>query len=229
VYVYGEDEFGREDYDFAWVFVINLWMNGGGYLAVGDTAQISLGIDPGYSMIGTGRATLKALSGGNKIIVWDGGTQVSLPHTWNLWRYVPSTLYVHANEPSDSLNDVVLEWSYDYWGPTIDSETINFTTYSTDVPITVELEDPKVNGVRSGLDESSLWFSLNQERIPNSELTLERTLEEVDGEQILAKLKVTYIPPRVKLIVPGTNTVQIIIYDMVMNLMEPVLTTFIMP
>jgi len=247
------DDEGATNWDWARVYVVKVNIDGGGYVVLNDDddnnsgypdkdesgpitgendlVPIYLSVDPPDA---PGSVILRALSGGEKIKVWyeqTKQTQVTLPATWAPSRGVPSTLWVEGFAISSSLNDIELEFSYKYYTsqPAVDSDTIQFTVYSTEVPIIVELEDPKVNEVRSGLDEDSLCFWLNDERIPNSELTLEHTYEQVDGEQVLAKLKVTYIPPRAKLIIPGTNEVAASIADKVFNLMEPVVTTFDMP
>jgi len=93
------------------------------------------------------------------------------------------------------------------------------------VNITVNLEDPQVNGVRSGLDESTLRFELNGVVIPNSSLTIGRTYELIDGENVLTNMSISYHPSGSELTF-GTNTVKVDIDDMVDNHMPQLVQTF---
>jgi hypothetical protein len=101
---------------------------------------------------------------------------------------------------------------------------------ATVVPaINIDIEDPKVNDVRSGLNESTLVVTLNGNTISKQRLTLTRTYETIDGEQVLVKLHVLYVPATSELRTSGNNTVTVDIDDMVENHMEQVTATFQIP
>jgi hypothetical protein len=106
---------------------------------------------------------------------------------------------------------------------------VEIEVYIVKVDIVVDLEDQEVNGVRSGLKEDSLKFELNGTTIPYSSLTLQPTMETVDGDQITTKLKVTYTPLCSELNLPGSNTVKVDIDDRVDNHMDQITISFKLP
>jgi hypothetical protein len=108
------------------------------------------------------------------------------------------------------------------WDKTIDVTVV-------EVELQATLEDQEVNGVRSGLDETTLVFQLNGTAIPNASLSLTKTTETIDGVTVLTKLIIEYSPSCSELLIPGTNTVQVDIDDMVENHMTPLYTTFDVP
>jgi len=69
---------------------------------------------------------------------------------------------------------------------------------------------------------------LNDVQVGAGDLALERTWADMDGQQVLATLKITYKPPREKLR-SGQNTVTVNIKDKVKNAMDPISSAFNMP
>lgn len=91
--------------------------------------------------------------------------------------------------------------------------------------ITVNLTDPLVNGVRSGLDVDTLRFELNGNVIDHSNLTILPTYDSIETD-ILTDLTVKYVPLSSELNLLGTNTVKVDIDDMVDNHMDQIELTF---
>ena len=139
VYVEVEDDEGATGTDYAKAHVIRVTLDGGGYLALNDLAQISLSIEPSYPTLDTGDKVLRALSGGDNIKVWyDSQRQqeCQLPRSWGFdgrWQGGPSELWVEGITTSSSLDDVVLELSYEYESSKIDSDTTEFTIFDAHV------------------------------------------------------------------------------------------------
>ncbi|MBM4046263.1 MAG: hypothetical protein FJ279_14225 [Planctomycetes bacterium] len=116
---------------------------------------------------------------------------------------------------------------YSVAGQTYTASPVEFMS-NMPVTIRLELQDPEVNGVRSGLDEATLAVMLNDVQVGAGDLALERTWADMDGQQVLAKLKLTYKPSREKLR-SGQNTVTVNIKDKVKNAMNPISSAFNMP
>jgi len=118
VYLRVQDNEGMLSYydDSCKVYVVDVDFSGGGYVALNNVAEISLGFDPSYPTLNSGKARLEAVSGGNKITVWyeqTKETQVTLPKEWLFSRLPPpQTLWVEGIETSSSLNDVQLKLSF---------------------------------------------------------------------------------------------------------------------
>ncbi|NKB24541.1 MAG: hypothetical protein GKR87_09250 [Kiritimatiellae bacterium] len=75
--------------------------------------KIELDLDP--TTLANGALVLSAVSGGNKIRIWNEtkGTEMSLPWTWDVGTdVIPSTLYVEGIEASASHRDVELRLRY---------------------------------------------------------------------------------------------------------------------
>lgn len=69
------------------------------------------------------------------------------------------------------------------------------------------------------LSPATLNFKWNGQVVPASGLQIKRTTEEVEGETLLTRLDIFYVPSEV--VCPGTNTVTISIDDKVGNKLEP--------
>jgi len=118
--------------------------------------------------------------------------------------------------------------AYTREGRTYEVPPVEFMSYAA-VTIQLELQDPIVNGVCSGLDESTLRVVLNGRDVPHTDLTLERTWATIDDSEVLTRLKITYKPNRDKLR-PGRNTVTADIQDKVKNPMDQIATkSFTLP
>ena len=102
---------------------------------------------------------------------------------------------------------------------------VNVTVVEVDLAI--EVEDPKINNVRSGLNVGTLQIKLNGTAISNP--SIQTTYETIDGEQVPVKLNISYTPTCSELVFPGTNTVTVDIDDRVNNHMEQVTDTFQLP
>ena len=72
-------------------------------------------------------------------------------------------------------------------------------------------------------------FKLNDSVVSNSNLTITRTTELIDGSDVLVKMVISYNPSDGELIDQGTNTVKIDIEDMVDNQMNQIVETFTLP
>ncbi len=96
------------------------------------------------------------------------------------------------------------------------------------IEIVVEIEDPKPNGVRSGLNLETIKFILNGNQIDNDKLTIKvEESEWLDGP-IECKVKVYYAPSLDELVVsPLVNQVTVDIEDNVKNVMDQQVKTFI--
>jgi hypothetical protein len=96
------------------------------------------------------------------------------------------------------------------------------------IEIVVDLEDPKINSVRSGLNLETIKFILNGNPIPYDKLTIKvEESEWLDGT-IVCKCKVTYAPTLAELsISPSGNLVTVDVEDNVKNAMEQQVKTFI--
>jgi hypothetical protein len=96
------------------------------------------------------------------------------------------------------------------------------------IEIVVDLEDPKINSVRSGLNLATIKFILNGNQIPYDKLTIKvEESEWLDGP-IVCKCKVTYAPTLAELSTsPSGNLVTVDVEDNVKNAMEQQVKTFI--
>jgi hypothetical protein len=139
---------------------------------------------------------------------------------WDLSSFSPTTVWIEALEPGYAAVD--LKFLINSAEETCRERLV---LKAVQVNITVNLEDPQVNGVRSGLDESTLRFELNGVVIPNSSLTIGRTYELIDGENVLTNMSISYHPSGSELTF-GTNTVKVDIDDMVDNHMPQLVQTF---
>jgi hypothetical protein len=93
--------------------------------------------------------------------------------------------------------------------------------------IVVELEDPKTNSVRSGLNMETLKFILNGKEIPYEKLKLmPPEIDYVPGGIIWGKIKIHYVPDVSELNFIGENTVSVDIKDGVGNVMKQEVKTF---
>jgi hypothetical protein len=97
------------------------------------------------------------------------------------------------------------------------------------IEIVAQLQDQEVNGVRSGLDVSSLTVLLNGNEIPAGRLTLEPTTATVDGQEIVTDLEVRFLPWCQELNMGSQNTVTVDIDDNVLNHMTQLAETFSVP
>jgi hypothetical protein len=101
----------------------------------------------------------------------------------------------------------------------------NFTVNK--VEIVVDFEDPKRNGVCSGINQFSLKIELNGKLInwlfDLSRITMDSSTDPLTGAD---KLKVTYVPSLDDLNLTGSNTVKVDINDNVNNHMDQVVKSF---
>ncbi len=98
--------------------------------------------------------------------------------------------------------------------------------YVVKAEIVVELEDVVRNSVCSGLKVDTLKFELNGNLIDREKLTLQSTMDMVAGENVMTKLKVTYMPSGYEINLIGSNMVKIDIDDAVDNHMDQVEKNF---
>jgi hypothetical protein len=183
VYLRVQDNEGMLSYydDSCKVYVVDVDFSGGGYVALNNVAEISLGFDPSYPTLNSGKARLEAVSGGNKITVWyeqTKETQVTLPKEWLFSRLPPpQTLWVEGIETSSSLNDVQLKLSFidPYTSETIDDDTTEFTVVN--VEITKPNGDPTTTEGANDTNErafsasSSGVLTVECEATPNPDTT----------------------------------------------------------
>jgi len=134
------------DYEYCEVYVIDVTLSADSeYVPLNDRVTISLYTDPDYPTLDTGRIKLEAISGSDKIRVWDTRfqpeQQITLPKTWLCSRGGgPDTLEVEGITTSNSVGDVELKLSYiDPDWNTIDSDTVNLTV------VKVEITEPDEN------------------------------------------------------------------------------------
>lgn len=158
----------------------------------------------------------------NVTYTWTGSQYITFP-TGNVG---PSVNYVCVAAGTNTLmvtaDDVPVH--QDSNDSPVNSDSV--TVFSIKVSLAIEVEDPKINGVRSGLDLSTLQIKLNGTSVAGSTSI---TYETIDDEQVPVKLNISYTPTLSQLIVPGTNTVTVDIDDRVSNHMDRVINTFQLP
>lgn len=132
VWAYAENDSPSDDDDWAHVYVVEVSLSDGGYLALdGEPMEVDISLLPSELYNGTVELTA---SGG--ITVWyDSGknNQVSLPASWSVARsQVPSSVWVEGTTVSSSAS---LNISYSHYGPTLDEDTANFTIVDVEMKL----------------------------------------------------------------------------------------------
>jgi hypothetical protein len=154
------DEYYQDSRASVDVYVIDVNLGDGGYVALNDDddddsgwpdkddigpvidendlVQLSTSISPPPYTLRTGYVILKALSGSDKIRVWydsEKNNEITLPTQWYVVRgFPPSSVWVEGIAVSSEPNDVVLELSFKpYYEPTLDAETAEFTVLNVQI------------------------------------------------------------------------------------------------
>jgi hypothetical protein len=130
--------------------------------------------------------------------------------------------FLHGHVASENLMDRSITVTHE---KSRAEDRANFTVNK--VEIVADFEDPKTNGVCSGLNPFSLKIELNGKLIDFfsslSRLTMESSKDPLTGAE---KLKVTYVPALDELNLTGSNTAKVDINDNVNNQMDQVVKSF---
>ena len=84
------------------------------------------------------------------------------------------------------------------------------------IDIEIDLLDPVVEGIYTGLDRSTLRVKLNGTQIANSSMTITETTAMLDGTRVIKSMKIKYLnrnTSNTSSLIEGTNNITVAIKD----------------